>query len=541
MSPKTRAWAARGAAVVAGLAAAFAHPPFGLLPGLLAYAAILWLCDDSGPERRLRSAFFRAWLAGSAYFAVSTWWVGEAFFVDAADQGWMAPFAVVGMATGLALFWGLGGVIYRLAAPAGAWRLLVFAGAFSSAEWLRGHVLGGFPWDLPGETWRAGSAPSQLASIVGAYGLTWITLAVCAAPGLGFRRRGAQVALGVALAALAGLYGFGAWRLAGADDTPAAGAPMIRVVQPDTPEQSDYDAAALQRILARNLALTSAPAARPPDIVVWSEAGLPAELGEYLAPGTWTNAAIQAALRPGETLITGGFRVNPAPPGAYAPDGLVYHNSLVAIGRTPTGLAITGLYDKHTLVPFGEYMPLGRYLAPLGVQALIHVGQGFTPGPTPQPIAPPGVPAFQALICYESLFPGVTGHGARLAGFRPAWIVNISDDAWFGVTSGPWQHLNLASYRAIEEGLPMVRATPTGISAVIDAYGRVLSGKELGQGAYAAIDTALPPALSPTIFERYGAAGFAGLMLVSVAAVFLRRKRTVTRDLAPQWQQFVPL
>ncbi|HEX3919393.1 MAG TPA: apolipoprotein N-acyltransferase [Caulobacteraceae bacterium] len=527
MTPRAKAWAARGAAVVAGLVAAFAHPPFGILPGLLGYAAILWLLDDAGPERPLRSAFFRAWLAGSAYFTVSTWWIAEAFFVDAADQGWMAPFAVTAMATGLALFWGLGGVVYRLAAPTGALRLLVFAGAFTAAEWLRGNVLTGFPWDLPGETWRAGSAPSQTASLVGAYGLTWITLAICAAPGLGWRRRDARIALGAAVAGLVGLYGFGAWRLAGASAAPAPGAPMIRIVQPDTPEQASYDSTSLQRILGKNLALTAAPSPQPPDIVIWSEAGLPAAEGDYLAPGTWTNAAIQQALHPGETLITGGFRDEPAPPGAYAPDGILYHNSLVSVRRTDAGLVMTGLYDKHTLVPFGEYLPAAQILAPLGVQALIHVGPGFTPGPTPRPIAPQGVPPFQALICYESLFPGVTRHGAALAGFRPAWIVNISDDAWFGVTSGPWQHLNLASYRAIEEGLPVIRATPTGISAVIDAYGRIVPSKLLGPGVYGAIDSRLPPALSPTIFERYGETGTGLLIFISIAAVFQKRhKRT---------------
>jgi apolipoprotein N-acyltransferase len=174
-------------------------------------------------------------------------------------------------------------------------------------------------------------------------------------------------------------------------------------------------------------------------------------------------------------------------------------------------------------VPFGEYMPLGRWLAPLGVQELVHVGPGFTPGPPPRPIAPAGVPPFQALICYESLFPGVTRAGALAAGFRPAWIVNISDDAWFGVTSGPWQHLNLASYRAIEEGLPMVRGTPTGISAVVDAYGRTLPGKRLGQGAYGFIDAVLPRPLSPTLFVRYGPLGFALLMGLSVACLLPRR------------------
>jgi apolipoprotein N-acyltransferase len=525
MRPRTRAWAARGGAVAAGLAAAFAHPPWGLLPGLLGYAGVLWLLDDAAAERKLRSAFFRAWLAGTAYFSVSTWWVAEAFFVDAKDQAWMAPFAVAAMATGLALFWGLAGLVYRLAAPPSAWRLLVFAGALTTAEWLRGHVLTGFPWDLPGETWRAGSAPSQLASVVGAYGLTWATLAICAAPGLDLRRRGGQIALGLAVAALAGLYGFGAWRLAGATDAPAANAPLIRVVQPDTPEQPSYDDASFQRILQRNLDLTRAAPGQPaPDIVVWSEAGLPAALGDYLAPGTWTNTAIAAALAPGATLITGGFRADPAPQGPDAPDGYIYHNSMVSVRRGAAGLAITGLYDKHILVPFGEYMPLGRYLAPLGVQQLVHVGQGFTPGPTPRPIAPPGAPPFQALICYESLFPGVTREGARLAGFRPAWIVNISDDAWFGVTSGPWQHLNLASYRAIEEGLPMVRATPTGVSAIVDAYGRILPGKLLAPGVYGSLNSRLPPALSSTIFVIYGPVGLIAMLFLSVTSIFLGRR-----------------
>jgi apolipoprotein N-acyltransferase len=527
---RVRTWAPRGAALAAGLAAAFAHPPWGVLPGLLGYAAVLWLADRADAARPVRSAFLRGWLAGLGYFTVSTWWVGEAFFVDAKDQAWMAPFAVGGLAAGMALFWGAGAALYRRAAPAGAGRLLVFAGALTLSEWLRGHLFTGFPWDLPGETWRAGSAPSQAASLVGAYGLTWVTLAVVAAPGLGFARRGERIAIACAAVALAGLYGYGAWRLAGADDRPAPGAPLVRVVQPDTPERAEYDAAAFADVLRRNLDLTRAPAARRPDVIIWSEAGLPAALEDYLAPGTWTEAAIQSALQPGQTLITGGFRAEPASPGAYAPDGFLYHNSLVALARTPTGLTLTELYDKHRLVPFGEYLPFDRYLAPLGIKQLIHVGEGFTPGPRPRPIAPAGVPPVQPLICYESLFPGLTRDGARLAHRRPAWIVNISDDAWFGVTSGPWQHLNLASYRAIEEGLPMVRATPTGVSAVIDAYGRTLPGKRLGQGAYGAIDALLPPALPPTIFDRYDDATLSVMLLLSLVFSLVNPRATLRRN-----------
>jgi apolipoprotein N-acyltransferase len=265
-------------------------------------------------------------------------------------------------------------------------------------------------------------------------------------------------------------------------------------------------------------------------VIIWSEAGLPAALQDYLAPGSWTETAIQGALQPGQTLITGGFRAEPAPPGAYAPDGVLYHNSLIALARTPAGLTVSGLYDKYRLVPFGEYLPFDRYLAPLGVKQLIHVGAGFTPGPRPRPIAPAGVPSLQPLICYESLFPGFTRDGARAAGHRPAWIVNISDDAWFGVTSGPWQHLNLASYRAIEEGLPMVRGTPTGVSAIIDVYGRVLPGKQLGQGAYGFIDALLPAALAPTIFDRCGEVTLSIMLLTSLGFALVKPRATLRRN-----------
>lgn len=154
---------------------------------------------------------------------------------------------------------------------------------------------------------------------------------------------------------------------------------------------------------------------------------------------------------------------------------------------------------------------------------------GFTPGPRPRPITPAGAPPLQPLICYESLFPGFTREGAIAAGVRPRWIVNISDDAWFGVTSGPWQHLNLASYRAIEEGLPMARATPTGVSAMIDAYGRVVPGKLIGQGGFGVIDAPLPPPAPPTYFDGLGDTGFWAMMLLSGLAVAINWRATLRR------------
>jgi len=229
---------------------------------------------------------------------------------------------------------------------------------------------------------------------------------------------------------------------------------------------------------------------------------------------------LRDAIAPGQTLLMGANRAG------LGPDGNArYFNSLVAFRREADGLRVTGVYDKHHLVPFGEYMPLGQIATKVGFRSLVHMPDDFTAGPPSQPIAPQGAPPVQVLICYEALFPGVTRAGAARASVRPAWILNISNDAWFGMTSGPLQHLNLASYRAIEEGLPIVRATPTGVSAVIDAYGRTAPGARLALGALGVIDAPLPPALQPTLYTRAGDLYFAGLLLLSGLVALAYRVR----------------
>jgi apolipoprotein N-acyltransferase len=509
--------------LTAGLGVALAFPPFGLLPGLLGFALILRLCGETGGLRPMRSAFWRGWLAGTAFFLAATWWIYQAFQVDAVDQGWMAPIAVALVASGLGLFWGAAGLAYRWIAPGGWARVLVFAGVMTGSEWLRGHLFTGFPWDLPGESWRAGSPPSQVAALIGAYGLSWITVAIAATPALlldAGRRRQAIVACLCAALALAGLYGYGMARLANTA-APAADAPVVRIVQAGLPEVASYSATSYAETVRAHLALTAQPAAHRPDIIVWPERAIPGAFADYLAPGTWTRDAITAALAPGQILLTGGYRSQAAPPGAYAPDGLVYFNSLLALRRDAGGLTPLAVYDKYRLVPFGEYLPLARWLAPLHVQELVHIGDGFSHGPPSQPMTLAGAPLVQPLICYEALYPGFTRQGEILSGRRAAWIVNVSDDAWFGGTYGPVQHLNLASYRAIEEGLPIVRATPTGVSAVIDAYGRVEAGMRLNQGQAGVIDARLPPALAPTLFDRLGETFFALMMLVSAGVAGL--------------------
>jgi apolipoprotein N-acyltransferase len=519
-------WGAALSCLLAGLGAALAHPPFGILPGLLGYGLALHLIDqDTGARHRLRGGFWRGWLFGLAYFFVSTWWVGEAFLVDIEVYGWMAPIAVLSLSGGLALFWGAAGLAYRWAVPRQApalVRIAAFVLAFSGVEWLRGHVLTGFAWNLPGETWRAGSAPSQMASVVGAYGLSFLTLWIAGSFGLLLRqdqRRQGVILAGLAVAMAAGLYGFGMVRL-GSALPPAEGGPVVRIVQANIPQSAKWTPENFRNILAKYTALTALPSKGPvPAVVIWPEGAIPAALDDYLAPGSWTRDVVVASLKPGQVLMMGGYRLG----GTF--DRPVYYNSLLGIRREGAELRVTGLYDKHRLVPFGEYLPLGETLGKLGIRRLVHAPDDFTPGPRPQPVQFDGLPLVQPLICYESLFPGFTRQGAALAGKRAGWILNVSNDAWFGKTSGPWQHLNIASYRAIEEGLPLVRSTPTGISAVIDAYGRRSTAQSLVQGQEGVIDSILPNALATTVYGRFGDGLFVSMLLIALIIILAARRR----------------
>jgi apolipoprotein N-acyltransferase len=505
-------------ALAAGGLAAVAFPPFGVWPGIFGFGLLLHQLDLSA-DRPLRTAFGLGWAAGLAYFLISTWWVGEAFLVDIAAHGWQAPFAVGLLAGGLALLWGAVAMVYRLIAPSGPGRILVFAAVFGLFEWLRGHILTGFPWDLPGEVWRAGSAPSQGAALLGAYGMSFLTLAIGAAPGI-WRKgagRGTWLALAAAALSLFLLWGGGAWRLATAPAPPAH--PLrLRIVQANIPQSEKWTPQALRSIIERHVNLTAQPyAGRPADVVLWPEAAIPDAIEDFLAPGTWSREAITEALSPGQLLLLGAVRIDGTGPTPR------YYNSLVALRRTGADLEPIGVYDKHHLVPFGEYMPFDKFASAIGFKTLVHVSDGFSSGPRPTALTVPGLAPFQPLICFEGLFPSSFAR----TGPRPTWIANVSNDAWFGETSGPWQHLNLASYRAIEEGIPVVRATPTGVSAVVDAYGRPKA--LLGLGKAGVIDADLPPALAPTPYSRWRDVPFWIFCLSGAIVALWGRIRTPSR------------
>lgn len=508
-----------GLALAAGAATALAHPPFGVLPGLLGYALLMFLAERATSTR---GAFWMGWLAGFAYFFISCWWVAEAFLVNPA-QAWMAPFAASLLPIGLGLFWGTATALYRRFLPDGAKRVLFFAALFCLLEWLRGHVLTGFPWNPAGASWKAGSAASQFAAVAGVYGLSFVTVAAAAAfgPLLGAGPRKARIGAaalgGLVLVAL--LVG-GTLRLSQAR-LELTGT-VVRIVQADVDQESKWTPEAYRGIVDRYVNLTARPGTVTPDLIIWPEGALPASANRVFAADAPEAVAIARAVQPGQSLIMGLGRGLPDP---TAPDGARYFNSLfVLTDQAGDGLRITGVYDKYRLVPFGEFLPAAGLLGALGARSLTHMPTDFSPGPRPAPIDIPGAPRAQPLICYESLYPGFTPGGSD----RPEWIVNISNDAWFGRSSGPLQHLNLASYRAIETGLPIVRSTPTGVSAMIDPWGRVTDDQRLEPGESGVIDARLPRPAAVTLYGRLGDLLF-WLAVIAGLAVGTPWVRLVTR------------
>ena len=485
-------WRRLGAAFGFGVLATLAMPPAYLVPVLLiAIPGLLGLLD--GVTCR-RDAFVLGWWFGFGHFVFGLYWISFALLTDIAKFWWLMPVAIAGLPAVLALFPALSVLALWTLGVRGLARIVAFAALWTGCEWLRGHLFTGFPWLLTGYGWVAWTPVLQTVAVTGVYGLSLLTMLVAGLPAalwdLTVPRRRALTALSGGLALFVGLGAAGAWRLAEAGNATVPEV-RLRLVQANidqsrkwAPEQREFN-------FHQHLTLSAGVAKEngaAPTAVIWPETAIPF----FLAQDGPHRMAMASATPPGGLLLTG------APRGILMPDRSIrFWNSLTVLdghGR------IIDSYDKFHLVPFGEYLP-GRNLLPswLPVSTIAAGASDFSAGDGPRTLHLPGLPSVSPLICYEVIFPGAVVDDRD----RPQWLLNLTNDAWYGRSAGPHQHFAIAETRAVEEGLPLVRVANTGISGVVDAYGRITAW--LGLGETGVLDVALPIGLSePTLFGRLG-------------------------------------
>ena len=491
-------WRRRGAAFGLGALAVLALPPFHLVPVLLvSFVGLAWLAvPGDGGSSAPRRAFLDGWWFGAGFFAFGLYWLANALLVDAARFGWMIPFAIGGMGAGLGIFSGLAALLaHALAARFGGGpvvRALWIAPAWVLLEWLRGAVLTGFPWNLIGTVWAFSDVMIQPAAWGGVHLLSLLTVALAALPAaLGWRddRRTR------ALVALLLVLGPAAWWAAGwariaalgpAADGRVAGA-LLRLVQPAIPQNLKWDPAERRGNVLKQIEMSrAAPGGPAPTHVIWAESAATF----YVERESSLRQALAQAAPAGGALVTGAPRVTQTPGRPIA-----LWNSLHVIDTTG---AIVATYDKSHLVPFGEYIPLRAWLP--GWIAKIAYGEvEFSAGAGLVALPVPGLPSASPLICYEAIF---EGRVVPDAGPRPGWLLNLTNDAWYGDSPGPYQHFASARLRSVEEGLPLVRVANNGISAIVDSLGRVRASLALGVDGV--VDGPLPVAIAPPVFARLG-------------------------------------
>lgn len=489
MTPRLRALLAAGA----GAIAAFGQAPYDIV-GLLfvgliaAFALFSW-------TGTAREASVIGWAFGTGYFMHALQWIVSPFLVDVARHGWMAPFALVLLSAGLALFWGLAFWIARRRTTGALWALIV---TWTLAEMLRAYVFTGFPWATPAQVIVNATAKGMLAW-VGPHGVNlWLfTLAGLTVMFWAQRRRGAVVAPVFGLSMLVAL------------SVPVEEAPpvltehTVRLIQPNAAQRDKWDPEKIPVFYDRQLTFTAAPpvdGGPPPDLILWSETAIPWSLD--LAGSALTEIAEAG----GQGTVALGVQRRA---------DLRYFNSMVVLDPDGTPAQV---YDKHHLVPFGEYMPLGDLLGRLGIYGLAaRNGNGYSSGPGAKLLDFGPLGKALPLICYEAVF----AHDVGAAPERPNFLIQITNDAWFGKGAGPLQHLAQARMRAIEQGLPLARAANTGVSAMIDPRGQVTAALPLNTSGF--VDARLPAPRAPTLYSRTGDVPLAVLLLIGLAVTLLWR------------------
>lgn len=516
-------WKRAAIALVAGALSALAMAPFNAWPVLfLTFPVMVWLIDGAGAGRwrGVPAAALTGWWFGLGYFVPGLYWIGYAFLVDAPTFAWLLPFAVLGLPAYLALFTAFGFALARLIWTREGTRVIALAASLTLSEWLRGQMLTGFPWNAFGYALTEPLALAQTASLIGLWGLTFLSVAIFASPATlidgNTRGRRPWIAPVMALALLIAMGIFGGMRLA-LQPTALVAKVKLRIMQPNLQQDVKFNYAAKAEVMQKYLALSdraSGPQStgvRDASILIWPESAFPF----FLTREADAMAQIAELLPRGTVLITGSVRAPDLPPGIRATRA---YNSIYVIDHDGSVLSV---YDKVHLVPFGEFLPFQDWMEKLGFVQLTKVHGGFIPGARRRPMDLPNAPRMLPLICYEAIFPGDVASRDD----RPGWMINLTNDGWFGNSTGPYQHLQQARVRAIEQGLPMVRAANTGVSAVIDPVGRIIA--RLGLGVEGVLDANLPSAITPTIYARLG--DIPAAVMVAAGLLVVLRRRVIKR------------
>lgn len=511
----------RRLAVAAGLGAVAvaALPPIYLWVALVAaFTGWMWLIE-SAPSAR--SAFWTGWWFGLGYFVLGLYWIANALLTKPEEFGWLAPIAVLALSALMALFPAAAAALTRLSGRSGVGGVLVLAAAWTFFEWVRSWAFSGFPWNLIGSAWTFSDSMMQITALIGTYGLGLVTVAAAAMPAAlarpypqpqstAGRASRATVSVVAAFAVLALFWIGGAVRLTLAGPGETVPGVRLRLVQPNIPQTEKWKPELRGAHFLSQVRMSSLPAEQPPTHVIWAEAAAPF----FLAETPEALALLGEATPPGGLSIVGALRRSGPPiPSADQPPQI--WNSLLAVDSRGR---VVGTYDKSHLVPFGEYVP---FRALLGITSVAGGTTDFSAGHGIRTLTLPGLPPLSPLICYEVIFPAAVADGDA----RPAWLLNLTNDGWYGRSTGPYQHFSAARLRAVEEGLPLVRVANTGISAIVDPYGRVVD--QLPLGAQGLLDGSLPVALAaPTPYARWGnGVVFALAMLTAVVGLLFDRRR----------------
>ncbi len=485
------------AAFLLGVLTVLAMPPVGLFPVLLLTVPAFATLARFAPTRG--KSFAVGWAFGAGYFIFGLYWISAALFVDIEQWKWVLPLSLVVGPAVLALCYGFIPLLSRCFRNHETAHALAFVTAWSIVEFARGHLLTGFPWNLPGYAWHHVLPVLQSASVIGIYGLSLLTLFWAMIPVF----RAHPALRHIAVMSLVFVVAAGAVRLSINPTSYDAGAPYVRLVQGNIPQETKWNKDDDWRNFDKHLALTAAKTARTPDVVIWPETAVNADL--YQFPEI---ARLIAMKLPGKaTGLLGSLRVD-----VRNPNHPYFYNSVTVLDKKA---AITANYDKHHLVPFGEFIPFREKISFKPIAMAVSGVGDFTRGPGPQTLHVAGLPGFSPLVCYEVIFPGEVADPYN----RPKWLVNVTNDGWYGKTAGPRQHFAMARLRAIEEGLPLARAANTGISGMIDPLGRVLKKQKLGTAGY--VDALLPAALPATPYALFRDAFF-WLMLAGFAFIAVR-------------------